>query len=157
MKKLLASIALLTFLFSGCAVAPPTPTGPIMIPGHMFSLKDGTELTFAIERSSGVGIMTARNLTTGEEFTGNYTAMVVDGGVSTGTYKNAWGTNTGTVTTNTQATRGVGKGILRGNMGTVISISMDINPSYNPRINPSGFGEGTDNNGIKYQVQFGGN
>jgi hypothetical protein len=42
-------------------------------------------------------------------------------------------------------------------MGTVISISMDIKPSYDPRINPSGFGDGTDNNGLKYQVQFGGN
>ncbi|MBU2551878.1 MAG: hypothetical protein KKB20_25940 [Proteobacteria bacterium] len=157
MKKLLASITLLTLLAAGCAVAPPAPTGPIMIPGHMFSLKDGTEFTFAIERSSGTGIMTARNLATGEEFTGNYTAMLVNGGVSTGTYKNAWGTDTGTVTTNTAATRGVGKGILRGNKGTVISISMDIKPSYDPRINPSGFGEGTDNHDLKYQVQFGGN
>ena len=90
MKKVLAFIALLTVLFAGCAVAPPTPTGPIMIPGHMFNLKDGTEFIFAIERSNGVGIMTARNLTTGEEFNGNYTAMLVDGGVSTGTYTNAW-------------------------------------------------------------------
>lgn len=157
MKRLLASLLLLTLLVAGCAVAPPTPQGPIMIPGVMFNLQDGTEFKFAIERSSGNGIMTARNLTTGEEFTGNYSAMLVDGGVSTGTYTNSWGFNAGTVTTQTAPTKGVGKGVLRGNMGTVISISMDIKPSYDYNVNPSGFGEGTDNHGIKYQVQFGGN
>jgi len=127
-----------------------------MIPGHMYSLHDGTEFVFAIERSSGKGIMTARNLKTGEVFAGTYTAMLVDGGVSTGAYQNAWGFNTGTVTTRKPGTRGVGKGILRGNKGTIISISMDIKPSWDYRVNPSGFGEGTDNKGIKYQVQFGG-
>lgn len=156
MKKRLASIALVALLVFACAGAPPTPEGPDMIPGHMFNLKDGTEFEFAIERSSGIGIMTARNMRTGEEFTGNYTAMVVDGGVSTETYTNSWGFSGGTVTRNTPATKAVGKGILKGNAGTVISISMDIKPSYNINIYPSGFGEGTDNHGVKYQVQFGG-
>jgi len=156
MKALPAFVVLLAVFFCGCAVAPPAHQGPIMIPGNMFKLDDGTEFVFAIERSSGIGIMTARNLKTGETFTGKYTAMLVDGGVSTGAYQNAWGFNAGTVTTRKAATRGVGKGILRGDKGTVISISLDIKPSWDYRVNPSGFGEGTDNKGVKYQVQFGG-
>lgn len=156
MKALPAFIVLLAALLCGCAVAPPAHQGPIMIPGHMFSLNDGTEFAFAIERSSGTGSMTARNLKTGEVFAGRYTAMMVDGGVSTGAYQNAWGFNAGTVTTRKPGTRAVGKGILRGDKGTVISISLDIKPSYDYRINPSGFGEGADNKGVKYQVQFGG-
>lgn len=155
MNRLLALLTLLAVFVSACAVAPPRPAGPTMIPGKIFNLTDGTIFDFSIERSSGIGIMTARNLSTGEEFTGDYSAMLVDGGVSTGTYRNAWGTETGSVTTQTPGTRGVGKGVLRGNRGTIISISMDIKPSYVAHINPSGFGEGTDNNGVKYQVQFG--
>ena len=144
-------------MISACAVAPPRPAGPVMIPGKMFNLKDGTLFDLQIERSSGIGTITARNLATGEVFTGNYSAMVVDGGVSVGTYRNAWGTETGSVTTQSAATRGVGKGVLRGASGTIISFTLDIKPSYNPNINPSGFGEGTDNNGVTYQLQFGGN
>ena len=156
MKKMIISITLLSLLFAGCAVVPQTQTGPIMIPGRMFNLKDGTEFVLAIERSSGIGIMTARNLVTGEQFAGNYTAMLTDGGVSTSTYNNNWGFDAGTVTTNTPGTKAVGKGILRGDRGTVISISMDIKPSYKAHINPSGFGDGTDNTGTRYQLQFGG-
>ncbi len=151
------SIILLSLMFAGCAVAPRTQTGPIMIPGRMFNLKDGTEFVLAIERSAGTGIMTARNLLTGEQFAGNYTAMLTDGGVSTSTYNSTWGFDTGTVTTKTAGTKAVGKGILRGDKGTVISVTMDIKPSYKARINPSGFGDGTDNNDIHYQLQFGGN
>jgi hypothetical protein len=157
LKTLIISITLLSLIFAGCAMAPPTPTGPKMIPGHMYNLKDGTEFTFAIESSDGIGIMTARNLTTGEQFTGNYTAMITDGGVSTGSYRDKWGYDSGTVTTNTLSTKAIGKGILRGDKGTVISVSMDIKPSYDASINPSGFGDGTDNNDMHYQLQFGGN
>jgi len=155
LKKLIVFIILLSLMFSGCAVAPPTQTGPIMIPGNMFSLKDGTEFAFAIEYKFNYGIMTARNLTTGEEFYGNYTAIFADGEVSKGTYRNAWGGDTGSVTTTTTATRGTGKGILRGDKGTIISVTMDIKPTYNRSIYPSGFGDGTDNNGTRYQLQFG--
>ncbi|HSW61738.1 MAG TPA: hypothetical protein VLH56_00225 [Dissulfurispiraceae bacterium] len=155
LKKQIGFIILLSLMLSGCAVAPPTQTGPIMIPGSMFSLKDGTEFVFAIEYRFNNGIMTARNLTTGEDFYGNYTAIFADGEVSKGTYRNAWGGHAGSVTTTTTATRGTGKGILRGDKGTVISITMDIKPTYNRSIYPSGFGDGTDNNGTRYQLQFG--
>lgn len=91
LKKQIVFIILLSLMLSGCAMAPPTQTGPIMIPGSMFSLKDGTEFVFAIEYRFNNGIMTARNLTTGEDFYGNYTAIGAGGGVSKGTYHNVWG------------------------------------------------------------------
>jgi len=145
------------FLFlAGCAVGPPPVSGPVMIPGRMYCLKDGTEFQLAIERSSGVGMMTGLNTVTGERFTGTYSAMVTEGGaVEQSTIANNWGTTTGTVSKTTLATKAIGRGVLRGDKGTVISFSVDIKPSYHPSINPSGFGEGTDNNGLKYQIQFG--
>jgi hypothetical protein len=146
----------LFFLLAGCAVGPPPVSGPVMIPGRIYCLKDGTEFQFAIERSSGQGMMTALNTVTGERFTGTYSAMVTEGGgVEQSTIANNWGTTTGTVSKTTLATKAIGRGVLRGDKGTVISFAVDIKPSYHPAINPSGFGEGTDNNGLKYQIQFG--
>ncbi|MDP2137447.1 MAG: hypothetical protein Q8J74_06290 [Candidatus Didemnitutus sp.] len=55
----------------------------------------------------------------------------------------------------TMATNAVGRGILRGDKGTIISLTLEIKPSYNPAIDPSDFGEGADNNGLIYQIQFG--
>ena len=127
-----------------------------MIPGKIFSLKDGTALEFAIERSSGQGTMTAFNPVTGERFNGVYTAMITQGGViEQSVASNFWGQVGPTVTTQTLATRAAGRGVLRGDKGTVISITMEIKPSYDARVNPSGFGDGVDNHGVKYQVQFG--
>lgn len=146
----------LFFLLAGCATGPQPVSGPVMIPGRIYCLKDGAELQFAIERSSGQGMMTALNPVTGERFTGTYSAMVTEGGgVEQSTIANNWGTTTGTVSKTTLATKAIGRGVLRGDKGTVISLTMDIKPSYHPAINPSGFGEGTDNNGLKYQIQFG--
>lgn len=136
MKKLIVFIILLSLMFAGCAVTPPPQTDPIiMIPCSMFSLKDGTEFVFAIEYKFKNGIMTARNLKTGEEFHGNYTVIFPLRGVYN--------------------TRGSGKGILIGDKGTVISVMMDIMPTYNRSIFPSGFGEGKDNNDTQYQLQIG--
>jgi hypothetical protein len=156
MKKLIVFIILMSLMFAGCAVAPPPQTDQIiMIPCSMFSLKDGTEFVFAVEYKFKNGIMTARNLTTGEEFHGNYTAIFPPRELSKSTYQNVWGGNAGSVTTTTNNTRGTGKGILIGDKGTVISVTMDIIPTYNRSIFPSGFGEGRDNNGTQYQLQIG--
>lgn len=148
--------AVLLVLLSACASGPRQEAGPVMIPGRIYCLKDGAELQFAIERSSGLGSMTAFNPVTGERFTGTYSAMITEGGgVEQSTVANNWGTTTGTVNTVKAATKAEGRGILRGDKGTVINLRMDIRPSYDARINPSGFGEGTDNHGLGYQVQFG--
>lgn len=153
---ILSALAVLLALLSACASGPPPVTGPVMIPGRIYCLKDGSELQFAIERSSGLGTMTAFNPVTGERFTGTYSAMITEGGgVEQSTMANTWGTTTGTMSTVKAATKAEGRGVLRGDKGTVINLRMDIRPSYHPQINPSGFGEGTDNNGLGYQVQFG--
>lgn len=143
-------------LLSACAATQTVPTGPVMIPGRLYSLKDGTALEFAVERSSGQGIMTAFNAVTGERFTGTYSAIITEGGgTEQSVASNFWGQVGPTVTKTTAATRAAGRGVLRGDKGTVISITVEIKPSYDPRINPSGFGDGVDNHGVKYQVQFG--
>lgn len=147
---------LLVLLLGACAIPLSTATGPIMIPGRLYSLQDGTALEFAVERSSGQGIMTAFNSVTGERFTGTYSAIITEGGgTEQSVATNFWGQVGPTVTKDTAATRAAGRGVLRGDKGTVISITMEIKPSYDPRINPSGFGDGVDNHGVKYQVQFG--
>jgi hypothetical protein len=141
----------LALLLAGCV---NVPQGPIMIPGRMYRLSDGAEYDFSIESTTGAGSMNARNLKTGERFTGNYTAIFVDGGQSQGVIANQWGMGTGSVTTTTNPTRAVVKGILRSDKGTVILISLDVKVSCTI-VNPSGFGEGKDNKGRTYQVQFG--
>jgi hypothetical protein len=146
---------LIALLLGGCAAAPRA-TGPIMIPGRIYCLKDGTALEFAVERSNGQGMMTAFNPVTGERFTGTYSAMITEGGATEQSVAtNFWGQVGPTVTKTSAATRAAGRGVLRGDKGTVIAISVEIKPSYVPHINPSGFGDGIDNNGVKYQVQFG--
>jgi len=146
----------LVLLLGACAAPRSTVTGPIMIPGRLYSLQDGTALEFAVERSSGQGIMTAFNPVTSERFTGTYSAIITEGGgVEQSTASNFWGQVGPTVTKHTVATRAAGRGVLRGDKGTVISITVEIKPSYDSRINPSGFGDGVDNHGVKYQVQFG--
>lgn len=143
-------------LLTACATPQHTPTGPVMIPGRLYSLQDGTALEFAIERSRGQGIMTAFNPVTGERFTGTYSAIITEGGgTEQSVANNFWGQVGPTVTKTTAATRAAGRGVLRGDKGTIISITVEIKPSYNPHINPSGFGDGLDNRGVKYQVQFG--
>ena len=92
----------------------------------MYSLKDGTELTFEIQRSYGTGDMSAQNPKTGEKFTGQYTATRV-----AGNYADA-------------------HGILRGNKGTVVNVTLEIQAGLMPK----GHGEGVDNNGNRYQFQF---
>jgi len=94
--------------------------------------------------------MTAFNPVSQENFTGQYTGIYTDGGTTQTTVTNNWGFKTGTATTQTSADHAKIKGILKGDKGTIITIEMDIQTG----VNPKGFGEGTDNNGIKYQIQL---
>ena len=121
-----------------------------MLPGKMYSLKDGTEMTFAAQLSSGTGILTAYNPVTGENFTGQYTGIYTDGGVTQTEHTNSLGFSTGTYTTQTAANHAKIKGILKGDKGTIITIEMDIQTGDNPK----GIGEGTDNYGVHYQIQL---
>lgn len=97
--------------------------GGRMIPGYLYMLQDGTQLSCAIEYSTGQGKMEASNPKTGEKFTGMYTGVFI-----TDNYAEC-------------------KGVLMGDKGTVIFINMKINVGSSP----FGFGDGIDNNDNKYQ------
>ena len=135
-------------LMAGCATMPD-PVGQ-MLPGKMYSLQDGTELNFEIQTSYGTGAMTAYNPVTGEKFSGQYTGIYTGGGASQSNVTNSWGFSTGSVTTQSAPTGAIAKGILRGDRGTIINVSLNIQPGARP----TGFGEGTDNKGVRYQIQF---
>jgi hypothetical protein len=150
MKKNILMLSLL-ILALGCATVKPAQK--TMLPGKIYSLKDGTALSFTIEMAVNSGDMTAYNPLTNENFTGRYTGIFTGGGVSQSTATNNWGNTSGKVTTVSGPTGAKVKGILRGDKGTVIDLNMDVQPGTvrNP---PTGIGEGIDNNGLHYQVQF---
>ena len=98
-------------------------SGGKMIPGYLYLLKDGTQLSCAIEYSTGQGKKEASNPKTGEIFTGLYTGVFI-----TDNYAEC-------------------KGVMTGDKGTVIFLTMKINVGSSP----FGFGDGIDNNDNKYQ------
>lgn len=150
MRTYLVILSSLTILL-GCATVKPVQK--TMLPGKIYSLKDGTEMSFSIEMAVNSGEMTAYNPKTSETFTGQYTGIFTGSTVSQSSATNAWGTTSGKVTTVTSPTGAKVKGILKGDKGTVMDITMDVQPGTvkNP---PKGIGEGIDNNGLHYQVQF---
>ena len=140
---------LLLVVLGGCVMPNVNPIGT-MLPGKMFSLNDGAQFEFEIQTSYGTGIMTAFNPANGEKFSGQYTGIYKGGGTEQGVYTNSWGFTTGSVTTKSAPTGAVAKGVLVGDKGTVINVNMDIQPGARP----TGFGEGVDNKGARYQIQF---
>lgn len=151
-----------TFLFvavlilSGCG---------IKLPGKLYLLQNGTVMDFQIETSQGTGDMYAFNHITGENFTGQYTGTYKGGGVSRTTtdgnfngstssiqngFSNFSGNISSTSSTFTPPSDATARGVLIGDKGTVIELYMEIRPG----IRPKGHGEGIDNKGNKYQVQF---
>ena len=135
-------VVVLTVCFSGCVGG--------MLSGQMISLKDGEIYPFEIQTSYGTGKMTAFNPSNGEKFIGQYTAVKHGGGWSRGTIYNAQMRCVGTVSTFSPPPDATARGYLKGDGGTVIQIYLEINPG----IRPTGCGEGIDNKGNKYQVQF---
>ncbi|MBK9496933.1 MAG: hypothetical protein IPO08_20980 [Xanthomonadales bacterium] len=132
---------LMPLMLCGCGV---------MLRGSMDRLEDGAALPFAIQTSYGTGSMEATDPATGEVFTGQYTGITQGGGSSFGTIYNAQMMQTSTVQTFSRPTHATARGTLRGNMGTVVQVALDIKPG----LRPSGHGEGMDNKGRHYQVRF---
>lgn len=143
------AMIVLVLVLTGCV--PPQQGVKLgdMLPGKMFSLKDGNEYNFAIQVSYDTGAMTAFNPSTNERFSGQYTAIITSGGVSQGVAKDSWGMSAGTVTTVSTATANA-RGILKGDAGTVIDVYLDIQPGNRP----TGHGTGVDNKEVRYQIQF---
>jgi hypothetical protein len=144
--------AFLALLLVGCAGD--------MLTGQLHAIDDGTTLQFEIERSHGKGKLTALNPKTGEKFEGTYTA-VMHGEEATftqvSTFDPAKAVNRGnmpnqgyTATSHKAGDYAAARGILIGDKGTTIELRMEIEPGIKPR----GHGEGRDNSGRRYQVQF---
>lgn len=98
------------------------------------------------ELTSGSGRMTATNPATGEFLDGRYTA-VLETRVRTHQSNSLFAEDETSVETTDVAQ---GSAVLVGNKGTVLNLKLQVKAG-NP---PSGFGEGQDNKGVKYNVQF---
>ena len=121
-----------------------------MLHGQMFRLDNGAQWPFDIQTSYGTGKLTATDPQTGEVFTGQYTGVYQGGGSSYGTAFNAQLLSTTTFQSFTPPSNATARGILRGDRGTVIQIYLDIRPGLVPK----GHGQGLDNKGRQYQIQF---
>ncbi|MBN1183662.1 MAG: hypothetical protein JXB49_15330 [Bacteroidales bacterium] len=99
-----------------------------MIPGKLYSLTDGSVITCNLEVSTGQGKIEATNPKTGEVFKGNYTVIFVSD------------------------LMGRGRGMMKGDKGTVIFLTIEFSKGTVWNL-PVGYGDGEDNNGLKYQYQ----
>ena len=154
--RLVCVVCLLSFL-AGCGIP---------LTGKLYSLRDAVTLEFEIETSRGTGDMRATNPKTGEKFTGQYTGIrktttvLLPTGLAGNEPANAadaffrglngglaGGLNNSAVIAPNYATA---RGVLAGDKGTMIELFMEIQPGLKPK----GHGEGTDNKGGRYQVQF---
>ena len=131
-----------------------------MLPGKLYSLGDApTVLEFQIEISFGTGKITAKNPKTGESFDGQYTGVMHHTAgssapivVPTGATALERGAQQGAAIAAAapKADYATARGVLIGDKGTTIELTMEIQPG----LKPSGHGEGQDNKGVRYQVQF---
>jgi len=131
-------IILFSLVMSGCSM---------MLPGTMDGLDSSEHFTFEIEKSFGTGKMIAKNLDTGEEFTGSYTGRYSD---LTSAQKQFLASGLTTYTSFIRPNHATAQGILLGNKGTKILIYLSITPG----IRPTGTGTGVDADGNTYWVQF---
>ena len=147
MMRFIVAVILLISLI-GCSSYTPqyVYTGGQMIPGRLISLSDGSLIPLQIELSNGQGQVFGTHPTTGEVFNGSYV------GVADVRYTE--------YTTDNETTQAVevstsvpASAILLGDQGTVINILLHIKPGT-AFIAPIGYGEGTDNHGEKYNLQF---
>lgn len=99
-----------------------------MIPGRLYLLKDGSEITCNLEFSTGQGKIEASNPKTGEVFKGHYTVIFVSD------------------------IMGRGRGVMFGDKGTIIFLNIEFSKGTIWNL-PVGYGDGEDNNGLKYQYQ----
>jgi hypothetical protein len=146
------------FLAGLCGAAALLAGCGTMLDGKLYALgEQATLLPFQIELSRGAGKMNAENPATGEKFAGTYAGVYHrDGGTvvvnPAVTPANAVGRGfeQGVAAAAARPTRASAKGVLIGDKGTVIEIALDITPG----LRPHGVGEGFDNKGRRYQVQF---
>lgn len=136
---------------TGCAVGQVNRYGE-MIPGRLISLADGTLIPVQLELTTGSGRITAIHPTTGETFTGTYTA-ISEAKSTQYTKETFWGGTEQTQQAVETSASVPATAVMVGNKGMVINIKMRVKPG-NARILPIGYGEAEDNKGGKYNFQF---
>jgi hypothetical protein len=104
-------------------------------------------MRFAIQKTTGSGDVTAFNPTTQESFCGNYVA-VVSGSNVTSAYATNDGAGFGSSTARSNLAGA--SAYLRGDKGTMLTCSMEIQPGWYPH----GIGSCSDNHSIAYRLQF---
>jgi hypothetical protein len=136
-------------LLAGCATSPTGGDGTLL-DGKLISLADGVVMPFQIERSRAVGAVKAQNPMTGEKFEGQYSGRFTD--AVSGSSVSSSGPS-GTHQSTLRLSHGSGaeaRGFLKGDKGTLITLDLDIVPGFRPH----GTGDGLDNKGQRYQIQF---
>jgi hypothetical protein len=153
MNMRLVPFMILLSLLMACATYPNGDL--LMVQGKMLSVKDGSVMHLEIENYATGQLMTGANQTTGERFKGNY-AIVNEGSSSTGVVTNSFGFTTGQI--NTNSSKLILKGMLKGDRGTIIDVTVYLGPSVVKYTSPGTwnqdrfYGEATDNFGTKYQI-----
>lgn len=150
----LAIALLLALTLSACATQS--------VSGKIYAIAEKTTvLEFTIVQENGTKKMTAKNPDTGENFSGECTSIVTGYRPSGAAYvpparpaTNAFarGVEQGAqIVANTPvASQASARAILIGDKGTTIQLTMDVSTGPHPH----GHGEGTDNKGVRYQIQF---
>lgn len=148
MKKTAITLVISSFVLAGCLGAGR------MLPGNIIA-ETGDVLDFEIETAYRSGAVTASNPRTGETFGGRYTA-IVDTTYSRSTNQvNVYGaagsvTGTGFGTTAQRSSIGNASAFLRGDRGTTLNCTIQIEAS----IRPTGIGTCQDQRGLRYRLQF---
>lgn len=149
MKRLMVALGVVALL-GGCATTDLHPVGS-MLPGQIVSLSDGRVLPMQIELtplSHPSGKMLATDTASGEVLSGTYTA-ILGTSVTQVSRPTLFGDQTRATAVQTSDIAQA-SAVLVGNKGTVLNLHMQIKAG-NP---PVGFGDGEDNKGRKYSLQF---
>ena len=148
MNRMIIVVAL---LLAGCATGPdPYATGT-MLPGKMTALNDGHVIPVQIQlqpMSHPTGIMTAADPATGEQFSGNYTFIVETRVVQQSRPGLLFDDQTSQAVQTSDVAPGTA--VLVGDKGTVINLKITAKAGSPP----VGYGNGEDNKGRKYSLQF---
>lgn len=164
-------LLLIAALLSGCASNPtPVSTEPSAsagdpsdgwIHGSLSCLEDGTVYSFRIQKKiawggSATGGIVALNSTPRARFSGQYTGILPGGRANAWANASAWDSNGGYASANTssfstwRSTVANAEGTMADGSGTLIQIAMQINAGWSPH----GIGQGIDNKGRHYSIQF---
>lgn len=121
-----------------------------MIPGQIYS-EQGKMLEFQIEKTRGAGAVTAFDAATGEQYTGNYTAIREGvSGASTAIVQSGTGYVTGTSFGSATSNTANASAYLTGNKGSMLTCEMRIQAG----LSPHGIGSCVDSRGGRYRLQF---